>query len=155
MRARPRARWRAAPAVAVPLSERHGAWRVMRDDLTIDIAAARGSLTDDLALRDFTVNDLAAGFGDHLQKHALGLCLHLLGDLVGIQLIQRIAALDQGTLRHQKADQHRAGVVVAQSRNRDWSRHQSVSPIRFPHGPAPPSPLQLDAQTAHRLGRWC
>ena len=42
-----------------PLSERHGAWRVMRDDLTIDIAAARGSLTDDLALRDFTVNAMA------------------------------------------------------------------------------------------------
>jgi poly(A) polymerase len=42
-----------------PLSERHGAWRVGFDDLTVDIAACRGSISDDLGHRDFTVNAMA------------------------------------------------------------------------------------------------
>src|SRR5262245_48260262 len=39
-----------------PLSERHGAWRVVVDAGTIDIAASRGSIEHDLGQRDFTVN---------------------------------------------------------------------------------------------------
>jgi poly(A) polymerase len=42
-----------------PLSERHGAWRVVAADHTIDVARCRGTLEQDLALRDFTVNAIA------------------------------------------------------------------------------------------------
>ena len=43
-----------------PLSERHGAWRVVRDELTLDIAACRGgSIEADLGQRDFTINAIA------------------------------------------------------------------------------------------------
>jgi poly(A) polymerase len=42
-----------------PLSERHGAWRVMRDGETIDVARSRGTVLEDLALRDFTINAMA------------------------------------------------------------------------------------------------
>jgi poly(A) polymerase len=42
-----------------PLSERHGAWRVVQGPRTVDIAACRGTIEEDLALRDFTVNAMA------------------------------------------------------------------------------------------------
>lgn len=47
-----------------PLSETHGAWRVtLREPVEgirwIDVAARRGEITADLALRDFTVNAIA------------------------------------------------------------------------------------------------
>ena len=42
-----------------PLSERHGAWRVVSGEQTIDIAGCRGSIEHDLGLRDFTVNAIA------------------------------------------------------------------------------------------------
>jgi poly(A) polymerase len=42
-----------------PLSERHGAWRVVDGDHTIDVAGCRGTLQQDLALRDFTINAIA------------------------------------------------------------------------------------------------
>lgn len=43
-----------------PLSERHGAWRVALDDgRTVDFTPLRGSIEDDLATRDFTVNAIA------------------------------------------------------------------------------------------------
>ncbi len=43
-----------------PLSERHGAWRVVfPGGECVDFAAIRGSLDEDLALRDFTVNAMA------------------------------------------------------------------------------------------------
>jgi tRNA nucleotidyltransferase/poly(A) polymerase len=55
-----------------PLSERHGAWRVVREGLTVDVAACRGgSIEADLAQRDFTVNAIAmpiAG-GDPVDPH--------------------------------------------------------------------------------------
>ncbi len=44
---------------AFPLSERHGAWRVVGGDHTIDIARCRGTLEQDLGLRDFTINAIA------------------------------------------------------------------------------------------------
>jgi putative nucleotidyltransferase with HDIG domain len=47
-----------------PLSERHGAWRVVAGADTIDVAAARGSIEQDLGLRDFTVNAIAMGLDD-------------------------------------------------------------------------------------------
>jgi poly(A) polymerase len=57
---------------AFPLSERHGAWRVVRGEWTIDLAACRGgSIEADLGHRDFTVNALAlplAG-GDPIDPH--------------------------------------------------------------------------------------
>ena len=46
-------------AAVFPLSERHGAWRVMGGGRTVDITAWRGSLVDDLGMRDFTVNAIA------------------------------------------------------------------------------------------------
>jgi poly(A) polymerase len=43
-----------------PLSERHGAWRVVRADVTVDVARCRGgSIEADLGERDFTVNAIA------------------------------------------------------------------------------------------------
>jgi hypothetical protein len=43
-----------------PLSERHGAWRVALDDgRTVDFTPLQGSIQDDLATRDFTVNAIA------------------------------------------------------------------------------------------------
>jgi poly(A) polymerase len=62
---------RAARAVAAhvggavfPLSERHGAWRVVADSRTVDVARARGSVEDDLYERDFTVNAIAVALDD-------------------------------------------------------------------------------------------
>jgi tRNA nucleotidyltransferase/poly(A) polymerase len=44
-----------------PLSERHGAWRVVSDgsEETVDFTPLRGSIEDDLATRDFTFNAIA------------------------------------------------------------------------------------------------
>ena len=42
-----------------PLSERHGAWRVVGDGRTIDVTRSRGTLEQDLRLRDFTINAIA------------------------------------------------------------------------------------------------
>jgi poly(A) polymerase len=50
---------RALGGSAFPLSERHGAWRVVLPDATIDISASRGTIDQDLGLRDFTVNAVA------------------------------------------------------------------------------------------------
>ncbi len=47
-----------------PLSERHGAWRVaLADDRTVDFTPLRGSIEDDLATRDFTINAIARPLG--------------------------------------------------------------------------------------------
>jgi Poly A polymerase head domain len=43
-----------------PLSERHGAWRVaLEDGHTVDFTPLPGSIEDDLATRDFTINAIA------------------------------------------------------------------------------------------------
>ena len=43
-----------------PLSERHGAWRVALDGgRTVDFTPLRGTIEDDLATRDFTINAIA------------------------------------------------------------------------------------------------
>jgi tRNA nucleotidyltransferase/poly(A) polymerase len=43
-----------------PLSERHGAWRVaLEDGRTIDFTPLHGSIEEDLATRDFTINAVA------------------------------------------------------------------------------------------------
>jgi hypothetical protein len=43
-----------------PLSERHGAWRVALDGgRTVDFTPLHGSIDDDLATRDFTINAIA------------------------------------------------------------------------------------------------
>jgi tRNA nucleotidyltransferase/poly(A) polymerase len=43
-----------------PLSERHGAWRVALDQgRTVDFTPLRGTIEDDLATRDFTINAIA------------------------------------------------------------------------------------------------
>jgi hypothetical protein len=50
-----------------PLSERHGAWRVVLDDArTVDFTPLTGSIEDDLATRDFSINAIAerVGTGD-------------------------------------------------------------------------------------------
>ena len=54
-----------------PLSERHGAWRVVRDGHTVDITASHGAVADDLGRRDFTINAMAVPLagGDLLDPH--------------------------------------------------------------------------------------
>ncbi len=47
-----------------PLSERHGAWRVALATVTVDFTPLRGSIFDDLAARDFTVNAIAESLAD-------------------------------------------------------------------------------------------
>src|SRR5213596_1756577 len=50
-----------------PLSERHGAWRVVLEDgRTVDFTPLTGSIEDDLATRDFSINAVAerVGTGD-------------------------------------------------------------------------------------------
>jgi poly(A) polymerase len=47
-----------------PLSERHGAWRVVSGPRTVDLATCRGTLENDLAQRDFTVNAIAVSLDD-------------------------------------------------------------------------------------------
>jgi tRNA nucleotidyltransferase/poly(A) polymerase len=48
-----------------PLSERHGAWRVALDDgRTVDFTPLPGSIEEDLATRDFTINAIARPLGD-------------------------------------------------------------------------------------------
>src|SRR5438067_298772 len=42
-----------------PLSERHGAWRVVEDGRTVDFTPLQGAIEDDLATRDFTINAIA------------------------------------------------------------------------------------------------
>lgn len=46
---------------AFPLSERHGAWRVVRDDVeeTVDFTPLPDGIESDLATRDFTLNAIA------------------------------------------------------------------------------------------------
>jgi hypothetical protein len=56
-----RAAARATGGAPFPLSERHGAWRVVLDDgRTLDFTPLAGTLADDLAQRDFTVNAIAS-----------------------------------------------------------------------------------------------
>ena len=53
-------------AFVFPLSERFGAWRVIAHDRSwqSDITPARGTIDEDLALRDFTINAMAVPTGD-------------------------------------------------------------------------------------------
>jgi tRNA nucleotidyltransferase/poly(A) polymerase len=44
---------------AFPLSAEFGVWRVVHPDWRVDVTPVRGTLADDLALRDFTVNAMA------------------------------------------------------------------------------------------------
>src|SRR6266536_3784806 len=55
-----------------PLSERHGAWRVVLEDgRTVDFTPLTGSIEDDLATRDFSINAIAerVGAGDVIDPY--------------------------------------------------------------------------------------
>jgi putative nucleotidyltransferase with HDIG domain len=67
-------------AFVFPLSERFGAWRVIARDRTwqSDITPARGSIEEDLSLRDFTINAMAvpaAAPGQLIDPHGGGMDL--------------------------------------------------------------------------------
>jgi tRNA nucleotidyltransferase/poly(A) polymerase len=66
-----------------PLSERHGAWRVaLSDGRTVDFTPLPGSILDDLATRDFTINAIAQKVGaDEIADP-----YHGLGDLAASRL---------------------------------------------------------------------
>ena len=67
--------------------------------------------------------DLAGG-DDDLQQHAVGLGLDLLGDLVGVELVERLALLDRLALALQPLDD-RAGLhPLAEPRKLDLGRHR-------------------------------
>ena len=88
---------RASGGAAFPLSERHGAWRVMLEDgRTLDFTPLAGSLLDDLAARDFTVNAVATALagGPPIDPH------DGLGDLgAGVLRLVTAGALDDDPLR--------------------------------------------------------
>lgn len=67
-----RAYARGGDGAPFPLSERWGAWRVVLEDgRTVDFTLLRGSIEEDLATRDFTINAIAeplAG-GDPVDPH--------------------------------------------------------------------------------------
>lgn len=59
-----RAFGRAFGGAPFPLSERHGAWRTaLADGRTVDFTPLAGTIEDDLASRDFTINALARPVG--------------------------------------------------------------------------------------------
>ena len=55
---------KAAGAPVFPLSERHGAWRVVGEEREVDITGAPDGITADLLRRDLTVNAIAVRLSD-------------------------------------------------------------------------------------------
>lgn len=88
---------RSSGGTPFPLSERHGAWRVVLDDgRSLDFTPLAGTLADDLALRDFTVNAVASPVagGPPIDPH------HGLDDLrAGVLRLVSPGALDADPLR--------------------------------------------------------
>src|SRR5919201_879343 len=55
---------RRAEGAPFPLSERHGAWRAaLADGRTVDFTPLQGTIEDDLATRDFSINAIAERVG--------------------------------------------------------------------------------------------
>jgi len=55
-----------------PLSERHGAWRVVAAERTVDVTRSRGTIEQDLHHRDFTINAMAQALDDGRLLDPLG-----------------------------------------------------------------------------------
>ena len=119
---------RASGGAPFPLSERHGAWRVvLEDSRTIDFTPLAGPLLDDLGARDFTVNAVASpleggppvdpfgGIGD-LRAGVLRLVSEGALDADPLRLLRAVRLEDELELRMAMATEAavraRAGLVV-------------------------------------------
>ena len=64
---------RATGGAPFPLSAEHGGWRVVLDGgRTVDLTPLHGTIEEDLARRDFTMNALAQRLGDDVYVDPLG-----------------------------------------------------------------------------------
>lgn len=142
-----RAHARAGGGAPFPLSERHGAWRVVDEGRMVDFTALHGSLPEDLARRDFTANAIAVSLADGTVTDPLGglddiaeRVLRVVGDDVfrddPLRLLRlpRLAAELEFAVEQTTADIARrdADLVVSSAGERQLAELQRILGVRDP-----------------------